>query len=254
MDSMNTVEIFDFSGLEQSIRPDLTDSFRAAWAHIAAPGPGWSSAERVAIADEARRAETCVLCRDRKAALSPNSIKGTHDSDGVLSELATDVVHRISSDAERLSKSFYEQTLRAGLSDSQWVEIVGIVSTLKSIDAFHRALGLPVEPLPESTSDAATGYRPEGLSDSGGWVPMIRVSDLAEPEKMLYHGYPRMPNVLRSMSLVPDEVRNLARLSDAMYLSVKEIPDFRAPGNRVIDRLQIELIAARVSSINECFY
>ncbi len=251
---MNVVDYFDFTVQEAPIRGDLPDAFRKVWEHIAAPGPGWSSEERVAIAEEARRAETCALCLERKEALSPNSVKGAHDHGNGLPKAAIEAVHRISTDAGRLSKSFFEQTLAAGISDSQWVEFVGIVSSLKSIDSFYRALGLPVETLPQPNSGTATGYRPEGATMSGGWPPMIREKDLADAEKMLYGGFPQTGNVLRAMSLVPDEVRNLDRISGPMYLETTDVGNFSATGDRAIDRLQIELLASRVSALNECFY
>ena len=251
---MNTTEFFDLDTLDSPLRADLPDAFRKVWEHIVAPGSGWSSAERVAIAEEARRAETCALCQERKKAVSPNAVQGEHDHGDVLPDAAIEAVHRISTDSGRLTKTFFEQTREAGISDSQWVEFVGIVSSLKSIDSFYRALGLPVESLPEPNSKEATGYRPKGATMSGGWAPMIREKHLAEPEKMLYEGYPKTGNVLRAMSLVPDEVWNLHHISEPMYLPTHDVMDFRASGNRAIDRMQIELLAARVSALNECYY
>ena len=251
---MNTAEFFDLDVAGASVRANLPDAFRKVWEHIVAPGSGWSSVERVAIAEEARRAETCALCQERKKAVSPNAVQGEHDHGNGLPGAAIEAVHRISTDSGRLIKSFFEQTREAGISDSQWVEFVGIVSSLKSIDTFYRALGLPIESLPEPNADVATGYRPEGATMSGGWLPMIREKHLAEPEKMLYEGYPKTGTVLRAMSLVPNEVWNLHRISEPMYLPTRHVADFHASGNRAIDRMQIELLAARVSVLNECFY
>jgi len=55
--------------------------------------------------------------------------------------------------------------------------------------------------------------------------------------------------VFRAMSLVPDAVRNLRRLS-AYYVQSVGDTSLRTS----LDRPQIELIAARVSALNECFY
>ena len=52
------------------------------------------------------------------------------------------------------------------------------------------------------------------------------------------------------MSLVPDAVRNLRELLSAYY--VKDVGNLSLHNS--LDRRQIELVAARVSSINECFY
>ena len=57
---------------------------------------------------------------------------------------------------------------------------------------------------------------------------------------------------MRALSLVPDEVRMLRRLSEAHYLPIEKIPDPTC--HRALDRMQMELVAARVSALNECFY
>ncbi len=62
----------------------------------------------------------------------------------------------------------------------------------------------------------------------------------------------RIANVLRALSLVPEEVRELRDLSAAQYLSPDQLVDLRA--GRVLDRAQMELLAGRVSALNECFY
>lgn len=252
--AIGTAEYFEIGTADAPIRTDLPEAFRKTWEHIAAPGSGWSSEERVAIAHEARQAETCALCLERKSALSPNAVQGKHDHGEGLPDAAIEAIHRISTDSGRLGKTFFEQTKAAGITDAQWVEFIGIVSSLKSIDTFCRALGLPIERLPEPGGGEATGYRPEGATMSGGWVPMIREKHLAEPERMLYEGYSVTGGVLRAMSLVPNEVWNLHTISEPMYLPTRHVMDFRASGDRAIDRMQIELLASRVSHLNECFY
>jgi hypothetical protein len=57
---------------------------------------------------------------------------------------------------------------------------------------------------------------------------------------------------MRAMSLVPDEVRGLVDLSAAHYLAPTAMMDLSA--GLSLDRAQIELIAGRVSALNECFY
>ena len=60
-------------------------------------------------------------------------------------------------------------------------------------------------------------------------------------------------NVIRAMSLVPDAVRDLNLLSDVQYIPGKKMMLFD-DGGHPLDRMQIELVAGRVSSLNECFY
>ena len=69
---------------------------------------------------------------------------------------------------------------------------------------------------------------------------------------MLYGPWEWGANVISALSLVPENVRWLHDLSEGHYLSFAEM---RMPDPlRAISRPQIELIAARVSALNECFY
>ena len=71
-------------------------------------------------------------------------------------------------------------------------------------------------------------------------------------EADLYPG--RGANVLRAMSLVPDCVRQMRSLSVAQYLPIEQVPDPTADPGRALSRAQIELLAGRISALNECFY
>ena len=123
-----------------------------------------------------------------------------------------------------------------------------------SVDTFCQALGLRQERLPDSEPGPPSGYRPDRLRKGGAWLPLLMENNLPKSEKDLYRGAKQGANVLRCLSLVPNEVRNLQRISKAMYLRDKDVTNFKATGGRAISRDQIELIAARVSLINECFY
>ena len=82
---------------------------------------------------------------------------------------------------------------------------------------------------------------------------MIDVKQADAPEKLLLGGPGgRSANVIRALSLVPEEVRAWIELADTQYLSREEMIDLGA--SRALDRSQIELVAGRVSALNECFY
>jgi alkylhydroperoxidase family enzyme len=81
---------------------------------------------------------------------------------------------------------------------------------------------------------------------------MVACEDATGAEADLYEGLAFVPNIVRALSLVPGEVRALQRSSAAHYLSVKDIVDPAA--RRSLDRPQMELVAARVSALNRCFY
>jgi alkylhydroperoxidase family enzyme len=251
---VDTETLFELDTANLQVRDDIPEAFRQTWQHIAAPSSGWDGAQRVAIARECRQAWDCELCIERKSALSHSMVQGQHHDTDLLPSAAVDAVHRITTDPARVTEDWFKQLLSAGLTDSQYVEIIGIVGTVTSVDTFCSALGLPLESLPEPQPGEPTGYRPDRLKHGGTWLPMLMETDLPKPEKDLYHGSKVGANVLRCLSLVPSEVRNLQRISKAMYLRDRDVKNFKATGGRAISRNQIELIAARVSLVNECFY
>ena len=55
----------------------LKDAHQQALQTIAAPGPSWTGAERVAMVAEARSSLDCGLCQQRKNALTPTAHTGT---------------------------------------------------------------------------------------------------------------------------------------------------------------------------------
>ncbi len=236
------------------IRSDIQKANRVAWDAIANPGNWWSGAERVAIADEVRRADRCSLCAKRKAALSPYVIEGEHDHGGLLPALAVEVIHRITSDPARLTRSWYEQLLTDGFTDAHYVEIIGVIVTVVCIDAIHRALGLPLEPLLEPQPGVPSHYRPaSAVLSNQAWVPMISgPASQGTAEADLYPSG-RTGNVISAMSLVPDAVRLLNATQKAHYVDLANV-GFIGSGGRALSRPQIELIAARVSALNDCFY
>jgi hypothetical protein len=241
---------FEYADLSLPIPDDMRAAHRRAWERLAAPGTWWSGAERVALAAEVRAAGECALCHERKAALSPHAVAGEHEAAGPLTAAAVDAVHRITTDPGRLTKSGYEKTLAAGLSADQYVELVGVVVTVVNLDAFHRALGTAPEPLPAPVGGEPSRARPPS-EQGGAWVPWMALG--CDEARTLYAGAPRVANVLRALSLVPEAVRQLQDLSAVHYLPMDKVADPRA-GLPSLSRPQMELVAGRVSALNECFY
>jgi hypothetical protein len=93
--------------------------------------------------------------------------------------------------------------------------------------------------------------RRPAAAPEGAWVPMLALS--APESRELFGGRLQVPNVARALSLVPDAVLELKELSEAHYLVIDDVIDPRARG-RHLARPQMELIAGRVSALNQCFY
>ena len=202
----------------------------------------WLTADiRTAVWAEARSATDCSLCRARKQALSPYALKGEHDTCTDLPNNMIEVVHRIKNDSGRLTKRWFDEQIATGLSREAYIETLSLVATSIILDSYSTAMGLPdyVIPTPQP-GEPSMVLNPE-VEDEGAWLPITRVEQQVED-----HGLPNVPNIARAMGLVPSAMMHFFGTMRAHYALAGD--DFG------IGRSQIELIAARVSSHNECFY
>ncbi len=226
---------FEFADSPVPVRADIGEAQRRAWRHLASPGTWLTSCQRLAIAGETRAARSCGYCTQRKAALSPHAVDGTHDSVTDLPPEIVDAVHRLTTDPGRLTRSWYEDLMETGLPPTHYVEILGVVTTMVAVDGFHLALGLALEPLPDIIEGEPSRISPAGAEVTFAWVPTTG-----------------RHSVVNVMSLVPAEVEAFLDLHGAHYLSIPEMGDMTV--EKGLTRPQMELVAGRVSSLNECFY
>ena len=242
---------FDYRDAPVPVREDIAAAHNRAWRRIARPGTWHSGEVRVRIAAETRNAKACRLCAARKEALSPYGIEGEHDCLGGLSDATVEAVHRIATDPGRLTRKWYESLLADGLTAEQYVETVGVVCTTISVDTFAGAMGMEPLPLPVPAAGEPIQVRPASASQGAAWVPWIAPGDAAEDEDDLFslaHA-----NIHRAMSLVPAEARGFFDLVETQYLRRRQMRDF-ANEFRAITHAQIELLAGRISAINQCVY
>ena len=235
---------FSYDSSPYPIRSDLKAVYREYWHTLAKPGNWWTGAERVAIAEEVRNATSCQYCAERKQALSPYSTPGQHQRSGVLNEVATDAVHRVVTDQTRITHAWIKEIAKQGLGEGKYVELVGVVVTVFSIDEFNRGLGLALEPLPQPEAGKPDHYRPAQAQHDTGFVAMLPADGATGDEADLWKNG-RTANVLRALSLVPDAVRGWFLVAGAQYLSMKGMMNFSGDLGRSINRMQMELIAGR---------
>lgn len=233
------------------IRADIEAEHRRAWAHIAAPGRWFTGEERVAIAAETRHAPDCELSIVRKAALSPYAVEGEYDTVTDLPDPVIDVIHRVATDPGRLTRAWYDSVIAAGLTSDEYVEVVGVMVTTITVDTFAHAIGMERPPLPEPQPGEPSRERPPEASQGEAWVPWIAKGDATGIDAELFG--PDGANVRRALSLVPPEAHNFMGIVNAQYMPVDEMLDFDTEF-RTITRPQMELIAGRISAINQCAY
>lgn len=229
------MKIPDYYNCDLPMRENRTESHWQAWQQISSPGAQFTAESRVDMVREARHALTCALCAARRDALSPNAVQGEHDTVTALPASVLDLIHRMCTDSSRISTPWFDQTMASGLTPGEYVEVVGVVAVSVIIDTFNVAVGLAPPPLLDPAPGEPDGQLNPDVIDDGAWVPiLVRERD-------------DMANIVRSLGLVPGDWKNFWRVFRKHY---------RTRDGLVADisRPQQELVASRISALNQCFY
>ena len=235
-----------------AVRDDLVAVHNRAWKRLGSPGTWWPAHQRSAIAAEVRKARDCALCQRRKEALSPYSIDEKHESSVESPSALIEVIHRVVTDPGRLTRRWYDDVIGSGLSEAHYVETVGVIATVVMIDTYAWGVGQELPRLPNAARGDPSHYVPDGADDLGAWVSMIGLDSHQPLEKDLFANGP-IANIRASLTLVPDEARNFNDLVDH-HDTRRPTPDDFYATQRSISQAQTELLAARVSALNGCFY
>lgn len=215
----------------------LTAAQDDAAAALAQPGDWLTGPQRVAVWAEARAAVTDPLDRARRAAISPAAVEGRHPATADLPAAAVEVVHRVASDPGRLTRAWADDAM-AELGEEAYAELVGVTGIAFVLDRFRLAIGQPLRPLPTPVAGEPARIRPDDVGDVGAWVAQTVHKARA--------------NVSRALSLVPCTNQAWRILVDSHYTRGAEF--YRLVWDRPLSRPQVELVAARTTSLHECFY
>ena len=225
----------------RAIRPRIIASHRKAIAAYSEPGTWLDAQTRIAILKERRAASQCALCQARGFALTPYSIQGNHDTVTDLPEDLIEVVHRVATDSGRLTKRWFDGVIASGMQVEVYIETIGLVATSLIVDSFSGAVSREVNEPTEPQPGVPSQEKNPDVVEEGAWVPLLDV-----PQEPTEVELPTAPNIFRAMGLVPAAIEHFFSVMRAHY----SLTDFDIS----LSRSQIELIAARVSALNQCFY
>ena len=199
---------------------------------LAAPGAWWSGPERLAIVREARVAPECSLCHRRTRSTFATIGGIEHDSRNGLPPEAVEAIHGMRNDSGHLTRRWFDHVIAAGMRPEAYVELVAVVASSVVVDTFARGMGLGLPDLPPAQPGAPAPESSKDVVDAGAWVPIAREGKF---------------NIIRSLAIVPSARDLFFGAFDTSY--------YRAPETRfALTRPQVELVASRVSAMNECFY
>ena len=237
--------IYDESRYE--ISEDLEEIHGQHLHELGNPGTWGTGDQRLAIAGCARRAGI-------DAGLLEETESG-HQTSGVgLSSVAKKVVNDLAVLPKDFDESSYRGGIKGGLTEEEFVEIVGIVARIVDLDVFARGVGVPLKPFPEAQSGEPSRKRPETATREQAWVPTVpNLPEGGDIAKALYGEMPK-PYIVRGLSLVPDEMKRHLELEQVQYMPLKHVRDFDHQHHAGLTRVQVEVVAGRVSAINQCFY
>ncbi|MEM9609578.1 MAG: hypothetical protein AAGA99_19295 [Actinomycetota bacterium] len=187
------------------------------WHRLAGPESWFTGPERVAIAATTRAA------RDGRPA-SP-----------LLRDEVAEAAARLSVDAPQIDSTWVADLERRGLDGFALVEVMGIVSRLRAVDTYLFGLGHPERPLPDPVDGEPDGVRVDGAKIDGGFVPTVGA---AWPDTAL--------------TAVAVEQEAYFDITAAFYMTGPEMGQLDMV--RGLDRAQVELVAARTSLLNDCFF
>jgi hypothetical protein len=236
-----------YADSDYPVRADIDAVHAVQLDRMAAPGTWGSGAQRRAVALAARRAGIDA------GLLEASGVDDDAPGAG-LPETVRRVVEPLAVSPGELDRDFYEQALADGLSDAEYVEIVGVVARMTDLDVFARGIDVPLRPLPAARPGAPTRQRSDGAKVELAWVPTVpNAPEGGELALSLYGDKPK-PYIVRALSLVPDELRNHLELEQAQYTRLDRVLDFGYRHYEALTRPQVEIVAGRISALNACFF
>ena len=110
---------------------------------------------------ERRRAHCTIAAESRRASALVDGLPNPGPGPAGLPEAAVYAVHKLIGDLSNVSREWYEETINAeNMSDAHYIGLMGVLVHVWSVDEFHRALGLEIEPLPDPIPGEPARRRP----------------------------------------------------------------------------------------------
>lgn len=235
-----------YADSDYPVRQDLADAHAAQFQRFARAGTWGTAAQRLAVISEARQAGI-------DAGLLEAPADGGATSDVELPQPVRDVIRTLAVDCPNFDMSTYQAALDAGLSDPEFAEMVAIVSFIVNLDVYARGIGVELRPFAAPQPGNPSREIPVEAVLEQAFLPTIpNPPEGGALAKELYG--PFKPYIMRALSIVPDEFRAHIELEQAQYVLLPKIMDFEYNHHEGLTRPQVEVVAGRVSAINDCFY
>ncbi len=189
------------------------------WQALAVPGSWWTGEQRVGIAEAGRAA--------KRGLIAPQS--------ETINQAARAAAAQVAAGAGDMTQADLDKYATDGLDPLSYVELVGIVARTTAIDTATIGLGAELQPFPMPIPGDPTRPAATAAKQRSAWVPTVGAA-----------------GATTALSAVPTEDQAQEQLHGALYLSYHEMGDYAIA--KALSRPQMELLAARTSRHNDCYF
>ena len=221
-----------FQTLKTTVPDEVIQSFKIVWQNLGEPGAWWTGHQRIEIAKEVRNSKRPAL-----GARTKDLSQYSHEETDSISSYVKAVIRKITYESSTIDRDAYGSIVEV-LGEDRYAELAAIVTQVVPIFTLADILDCPREELPTAQDGSTTQERPDGLVDNVAFLPTFSPKGL--------------PHIAVSLSLAQADNARRMLLVRSMY-SGTNFNDM-VWEHRCLSRQQIELVAARTSAINECFY
>lgn len=199
--------------------PAIESAISAALSAIASPGSFFTGVERIAFAEHARAA------------------RGLGEASSRLPPVVADAVARVAAEAMTSRREHVQAWQQDGRDVLAYVELVSVVAQITGIDSYRFALGNDLDALPPPIPGEVVAVVHPDAKKMNAWVPTVGIA-LAPT----------------SLSALPNEKATKQALATAWYIPDDVVHKYAEEPGLELTRPQMELVAARTSWLNECFF
>ncbi len=210
---------------------------REELAHFAAPGTWLSAEERLATLQAARSANS-------------RGGDGRRAEASILPDDSLRLIEKVAATPRPLSRDDFARALDAGMTAGEYVETISLVSRVVNLDVFARELAPARWSSWRSVEGDPSCESPPAVAE-GAWLPSVPAGPQA---RQVYGSAGPQPFIYRALSLVPEETRRCIAGGNVQYLPLDKFMDFSYSHQPGLSRVQVEIVAARISALNDCFY
>lgn len=215
----------------------IVELHRDELAHLAGPGTWLSAEERLATVRAVRAAYA------RRGGELRTEVS-------ILPEDSLRLIERVANAPRLLTREDCTGALKAGMSSGEYIETISLVSRTINLDVFARGIGARALELMPPVDGDPSHESPPAIAE-GAWLPSVPAGPQARD---VYGSAGPQPFIYRALSSVPQEARRCIAGGNVQYLPLDKFMDFSYSHQPGLSRVQVEIVAARISALNDCFY